>query len=419
MPDYRDDFNDWRRYISNNTEAIQGYTAATPTAVSTVPAVATPAPSGSGLSALYSRSNPYGGKGEMLASRAFRDTGNQRDYAAPVLAYLAGKKMKQAEQFTEKRNKDVDAYISRMEMSDQVRANKELLAEQEKLFNKVGVPAIQKTYITEYRRAKDQGWDVNKAQEAASKAASTFANEWANKYGMVGLPFIEDMVLFQGGTAFRGREYDAKRKTFSNIATYKTIPSGQVMKDDGRGNWIPAENVFSLGEVLQHEQAEAAKAKTKALSSYNGLSGGSRKTAAFYDAQGRLAGYFGSPEEAYVHGGVATKEQGTDPRTGQTTYSFVPTSYAANRELSENTEKNQAAFNTTYGKDLTNIGKNTSWSGLSHLSEDKQAKAEELSRVVAWVQNPKNKNNPKRKEVIARLKSGNYGDYSAYINTLK
>lgn len=395
MPDYREDMNDWRKYVPDATGNVPVVATPTPS----VPVVATPTPSGSGLSALYSRSNPYGGKGEMLASRAFRDTGSQRDYAAPVLAYLAGKKMKQSEEFTEKRNKDVDAYISRMEKSDQVRANKELLAEQEKLFNKVGVPAIQKTYITEYRRAKDQGGDVNKAQEAASKAASTFANEWADKNGLIGVPFIEDMVLFQGGTAFRGREYDAKRKTFSNIATYKTIPSGQVMKNDGRGNWIPAENVFSLGEVLQHEQSEITKDSAKRMIESSGESG---KSMAYYNAKGEYSGHFSNPEKAYEHGGVTTKEQTTDSRTGQTIYSYVPTAYATNRELSY---KNTGSF-------LPN-------SVRTPIYKDAPSEVAEIRKVINWLNNTKNINHPKRKEVIARLKDDDYGAYIAYVNTPK
>jgi hypothetical protein len=242
----------------------------------------------------------------MLAQRAFRDTGNKRDYAAPILAYMAGRKMRQESEFDENKNADAKAYLERMDKAEQVRANKAMMAEQQTKFQSEGMPHIQKAYMATFRMVKDQTKDEAKAQQAASEAATSAANDWGNKNGMAGMPFIKNMVMFKDGAAFRGQEYDAKTKSFLPPANYKTIPSGQVMKDDGRGNWVPAENIFSMSEVSSRETAEAAKMRAN-----NGGSGGKNKEQLYgkMDQWGKFqpVGYFRSQDEAMNKGATHLK----------------------------------------------------------------------------------------------------------------
>jgi len=178
-----------------------------------------------------------------MTARAFQNNGTRQDFPQPVMAFAAGRAQRNERNADESKAADAKAYIARMDAFEQTKANKELTAQKEADFKKNGAPLI----ATAYREAFKSG-----GQEAASAAGAKTANDYGNKAGIGGMPFVNSMAMFKDGSAvFQGYEYDAANKKLSDVPTnFRLDVNGQAYKAKGK-DWVPVDNFLNADDAAR------------------------------------------------------------------------------------------------------------------------------------------------------------------------
>lgn len=225
---------------------------------SAAPAAATPEATDSGLYALYQQPNRAQSRAEMMRSVAFRpQSAGTRDFAAPIMAFMAGKEMRKAREFDDAQQAEIKEFKERKKNWEQVRANQQALQAERQKFQEF-LPSFQQDYAQRYRQLVAS--KAENPQAEMSKYAADRMNQWAKDNQITNLPYFKSMNLWQGGQATFLASKDGK-----NFKQGKII-NGNVMIDKD-GVMVPAGDDWvdrgMMGAQTAQQRAEGAGLRGK------------------------------------------------------------------------------------------------------------------------------------------------------------